>query len=187
LENRDDCRRQNFDVAMNVLNNKIINPWEIYNFNTDLVPLQNDYCKDNDSWKYLFYWWVCGASTQIFRNALMNPFIEVEERHPHSVRYVKWYNEYIFWDDAAIYERTKQFKIKNIWTKPIYFKVIQKNSKKYLISIYPSENKYFSHITKVQIDKTQAAVWKAIYELWTNKKWYDQYWKSAYNSRTWED
>jgi hypothetical protein len=26
LENRDDCRRQNFDVAMNVLNNKIINP-----------------------------------------------------------------------------------------------------------------------------------------------------------------
>jgi vancomycin resistance protein YoaR len=62
-------------------------------------------------------------TAQLFRTTLIHPSIEIVKRRPHNERFVQYYGEEIGGDDAAIYEMSKQFEIKNIGTSDMYFKV----------------------------------------------------------------
>jgi len=68
------------------------------------------------------------------------PDIEIVKRSPHSVRYVPYYSDYVFGDDAAIYEMSKQFEIKNNSEQTTYFKVLSQDNAAYLVSIVPSKS-----------------------------------------------
>lgn len=160
IANRDislysDCQRQNFNVAMNKLQNtKIASGW-IWNINTELTDLPW-YCTWPEwSDKYLFYQWVCGTSTMFFRNALINPNIYITKRQAHSNRYIKYYWDYIYGDDAAIYEMQKQLELKNTSDDDIYIKFwtkwdLQIDDNKYLISITSAKNDKYTKIIKTQ-------------------------------------
>lgn len=184
LENRWGCRKENYLIAIRLLEDKLLFPSEVFNYNTELI--WKKYCKYKTTWNYLFYGWVCGASTQLFRNALINPYIYITKRTNHSQRWVNFYSENVYWDDASVYEKQKQFEIRNIWENPIYFKLFSLWNNQDLVSIYPDKNIYTTHILKKQVWKLQATVWKSVF-LWHNHtKWYDQFWLSTYGSLNFE-
>jgi vancomycin resistance protein YoaR len=70
----------------------------------------------------MFYGWVCGAATQIFRIWLLHPDITIVEREPHQIRYNQYYGSILAGDDAGIAEQYKKLIIKNTSDYPIYFK-----------------------------------------------------------------
>lgn len=183
LSNRWKCRKHNYLLAINSLNWYILLPHQKLNFNKLLSQINNNlYCRElwNRHKKYLFYEWVCGASTQLFRNALTNPYLVITKRYNHTKRYAKYYSNYIRWDDAAIYERTKQFEIKNTSAFPIYFFTFKKNDNLiYLISVYPKKSYDKTIVIRKQIWKLKALVWKLVF----NKNFeetYSQFWISKY-------
>lgn len=181
------CRLTNYNIAMNLFNNKIIKSWEIYNTNKEFAQHTKEYCW-HETWRYLFYGWVCGASTQLFRISLINPYIKVLQRHWHSQRYVWFYGKYIYGDDAAIYERSKQFEIKNIGNKDLYFKVWDKNWHKYMMSVYPEKNDFITNVKREQVSYTKAFVWKQVLSKYDWKKIYEQWRTSSYYwGRNYED
>ena len=51
--------------------------------------------------------------SQLFRVSLINPDIVINKRYPHNEWFVQYYWENIWGDDAAVYEYSKQFEIKN--------------------------------------------------------------------------
>ena len=174
------CRLVNYNIAINLFNNKLLKPWETYNTNKEFAQHTNEYC-GHESGYYLFYGWVCGASTQLFRVSLINPYIKVLQRYWHSQRYVWFYGNYIYGDDAAIYQRSKQFEIQNIWEKEIYFKVWEKNGHKYLLSVYPDKNYYTTKVQRQQVSYTKAYVgkqvlskidWTQFYQQWRTSSYY---------------
>jgi len=63
----------------------------------------------------------------------MIPDIEIVKRYPHSIRLVPYYSDYVFGDDAAIYEMSKQFEIKNNSNHTTYFKVLKQDNASYLV------------------------------------------------------
>jgi len=181
------CRLTNYNIAMNLFNNKTIKPWETYNTNKEFAQHSAEYCW-HETGRYLFYGWVCGASTQLFRVALINPYIKVLQRYGHSQRYVWFYWSYIYWDDAAIYQRSKQFEVQNIWDKEIYFKVWEKNWHKFLMSVYPSPNPYITKIKREQTSYSRAFVWKEVLSKIDWSKFYDQGRSSSYyGGKNYED
>lgn len=88
----------------------------------------------------MFYGGVCGAATQLFRASLLSPQISIIKRYGHSQRLVPYYSEYVFGDDAAIYEMSKQFEIKNQSLNEVYIKYLQKNGGVYLAIITPEKD-----------------------------------------------
>ena len=180
LSGRDDCRLTNYRVAMDKLDGLVLAPEEEYNFNKDLINIpQEDYCKGKSERQYLFYAGVCGVSTQLFRNSLLNPFIRVVERRSHAHRYPKFYNPIVLGDDAAVYEKYKLLKIKNISSTPLYFRVFQKNPKEvYLLSISSQKNPYKVKVKKKNLSELSAYVQKTIFsweDVLSNKKWTSVY------------
>jgi len=188
LTNRWKCRKHNYLLAIKQLDWIKLLPWEKLNYNKILAKLNNNlYCKElwNKYKHYLFYEWVCWASTQLFRNSLLNPNLVITKRYNHTKRYAKYYSNYIYWDDASIYEWIKQFEIKNIWNYPIYFKTLNKNENQiYLVSIIPTKILDKSVIIRKQIWKLKALVWKVVFDKNFNEK-YSQFWISNYCCKVW--
>lgn len=128
------CSKTNYLLAFNSLNDYILNPGNSLNMNKELIKI-SDYCKWLSESEYSFYWWVCGFISQLFRVSLLDPDINITKRFNHNERFVQYYWEIIWWDDAAVYENTKQFEIKNIWNSDIIFKTRHEWDKTLLIAI----------------------------------------------------
>lgn len=156
------CTKQNYLVAMNILNNYIINPWETLNLNKQIANAKG-YCKWTGRKDLMLYGWVCGASTQLFRAALLSPQITITKRYGHSERLVPYYSDYIFGDDAAMYEMSKQFEIKNQSSEKIYIKYLAKDEGMFLVMMTPKKDTQWVIINKTQTQWLSASVEKIIY------------------------
>ena len=120
------CTHRNYSLALESLDNYVLKPWDTLNINQKLSTIQN-YCRWQTKQYHLFYGWVCGMVSQLFRVSLQNPNIAVIERSPHNERFVQYYGETIWWDDASVYERSKQFEIQNKGNSDIIFLKSAKN------------------------------------------------------------
>jgi vancomycin resistance protein YoaR len=67
------------------------------------------------------------------------PTIEITKRYPHSEWLVPYYSDYVFGDDAALYQMSKQLEIKNIGSDEMYFKVLEKGNGNYFVIITPKK------------------------------------------------
>lgn len=165
------CTRTNYDLALESMNNFILKPWESLNINQKLGSIK-DYCKWKIEEEHLFYGWVCGMVSQLFRVSLVNPDIVITKRFSHNEWFVQYYGETVWWDDAAIYERSKQFEILNSGNSDIIFKVREEWNNSELIAISWPTNKWVN-ISKSFINWRQLAIHldKTIYqstELWNS-------------------
>ncbi len=156
------CTKQNYFVAANILNDTIIAPGEILNLNKKIANAPG-YCKWVWPQNLMFYGWVCGLSTQLFRASLLAPEITITKRAWHSRRLVPYYSEYVYGDDAAMYEMYKQFEIQNTSEYPLYFKLLEKNNGVFLVIITPQKSNEWVTITKQQTNTLSANVDKIIY------------------------
>ena len=134
LSNLWTCTLTNYNLALESMDNYVFPVDWTFNANQHLINIDN-YCKWQSEHTYLFYGGVCGMVSQLFRISLLNPNIEITKRFSHNERFVKYYGEKIWGDDAAVYERSKQFEIKNVWNSDIIFKVRRNWSKTQLIAI----------------------------------------------------
>jgi len=130
------CNTQNYTLALKTLDGKILKPGESYNANRELAKLRG-YCTGRGETNYLFYGGVCGMTAQLFRTTLIHPDVEITKRRPHNERFVQYYGDEVGGDDAAIYEMSKQFEIKNTGNEDIYFKVRRGEGHNYLVAISP--------------------------------------------------
>ena len=163
LSKRNWWRLVNFSVALKKLNNYILNPWSVLFVNKELANL-NWYYKETKDKKYMFYWWVCWVSTMFFRVALINPYLYILKRYNHGYRYVNFYSNYLYWDDAAIYEFNKILKIKNISDKKMIFKSKRIWNEIYLVNIVPKKVDYITYVEKYKISYLTAKVSKTIFD-----------------------
>lgn len=157
---RSACVKHNFITALESLNNKIIKPGQSLNLNNQVKNL--DYCIWKSTRPYLFYGWACGASTQLFRVSLMMPYLQVTQRHAHSIRYTQYYWQKVFGDDAAIYEMYKQFEVKNNGFHDILLKTFYNDNKVSLVGIQHTKNPPTVLIKKKQIWHNQGQIKKFI-------------------------
>lgn len=141
LSNLWNCSRTNYMLAMETINNYVMNPWDIFNANQNLSVIK-DYCKWETEEEYLFYGGVCGMVSQLFRVSLLSPDIIITQRFPHNEWFVQYYGEEVLWDDAAVYERSKQFEIQNLGNSDIVFKVREEWNNIILVAISPPTNKW---------------------------------------------
>ncbi len=160
------CTRQNYTVALNSFDGMILKTNESINLNKHLSYLPW-YCKWSWPQNLKFYWWVCGFITQLFRTSLILPEIEITKRYSHSVRLSAYYSDYVFWDDAAIYEMGKQFEIKNNSEYPIYFKELNKWNSNYFVAILLWKQTKWVNITKKQTWKLEWTISVETYNLKT--------------------
>ena len=181
IHNYGPCSTHNFNLAFDAFGTVILAPWSWYNINRVLANATG-YCvgDDENTRKYLFYQWVCGFATQLFRQWLINPFIAITKRAPHTQRYSKYYSGYIYGDDAAIYEYDKQLEIKNIWLHPLYMRTKLLDGRHYLISIIPERTDQYSQIFKYQTDTLSARVGKRIFS--NTGLLYTQDWTNTYSA-----
>ncbi len=144
------CTQTNYRIAISSLNNLLLQPWELLNFNTHIDRLPG-YCKGVGNQNLMFFGWVCWASSQLFRTALLIPWLTVTKRAPHSQRYTQYYSDSVRWDDAAIYQMYKQFEVRNDSNQPLYFKILQTATTSYLVAISPQLPTTYTTINKQQI------------------------------------
>lgn len=181
------CTKQNYMIAINILNNMIIKSWEILNLNK-IITNAPWYCKWSWPQNLMFYGWVCWASTQLFRASLLSPQIKITKRYGHSEWLVPYYSEYIFGDDAAMYEMYKQFEIQNISENNLYIKSLEKKNGIFLTIITPKKTNEGVHIKKTQTQGLSAKVEKIIYKkrpelIIKTEKFTSKYIKKVYNTR----
>lgn len=157
------CTKQNYTIALNKINGTILWSGEILNLNQEIMKLKW-YCKWAGAQDLLFYGWVCGFATQLFRTSLLVPTIEITKRYAHNERLVPYYSDYIFWDDAALYQMNKQLEIKNIWPNDLYLKVLKKENANYFVIITPEKTNQWVTIKKIQRDWLTAEVKREIYQ-----------------------
>ncbi|MDR0860656.1 MAG: VanW family protein [Candidatus Peribacteria bacterium] len=144
------CNTQNYSLALQRIDNYLLKPGESFNANRELAKVKG-YCTGRGGKDYLFYGGVCGMTAQVFRTTLIHPDIEIVKRHPHNEWFVQYYGEEIGGDDAAIYEMSKQFEIKNAGTEDIYFKVKWGEGSTQLVAVSP-HNDQRVEITKHPIN-----------------------------------
>lgn len=184
LDNRWQCSLKNYNIAIKSLDKLLLKPNQAFNFNDTLVGLKW-YCWESSE-KYLFYAWVCWASTQLFRVSLINPYIYINKRYSHAQRYVNYYDEYIYWDDASVYEYIKQFEITNRWKYPMYFRFKNINSTNYLYSVVPIKESYRTDVTKEQTRSLSSYVSKEVFNFESNELIYKQDRASNYLKKNYE-
>lgn len=157
------CRLQNYKVAMAQLDKITIAPDEYFNMNQEIAR-QPGYCTGGQN--FLFYQWVCGWSTQLFWNGMINPFLEVTKRYAHGMRYAGFYGSNILGDDASMYERWKQLEVKNIGDKPLYMMTFERPSDNntVLLTIYPGSHDFSTLIHKQQTGKQSAVVSSTVFD-----------------------
>jgi hypothetical protein len=176
------CTKQNYKVALASFDNFILAAWKTINLN-DHVSYLPWYCKWRWPQDLMFYWGTCWFASQLFRVSLINPDIEILKRSWHSVWLTAYYSDYIYWDDAAVYQNSKQFEIKNTSPQEIYFKTLDKWSFNYFVAITPQKSSRWVNVNKEQIWKLSAKVVKEIYEIesWEPKS--TQTFDSRYDSK----
>ncbi|MDR2415598.1 MAG: VanW family protein [Candidatus Peribacteria bacterium] len=130
------CNTQNYTLALQKLDGYVLPLEASFNANRELSKIKG-YCTGKGETNFLFYGGVCGMTAQLFRTTLIHPSIEIVKRRPHNERFVQYYGEEIGGDDAAIYEMSKQFEIKNIGNDDIYFKVKRNAEHTLLVAISP--------------------------------------------------
>lgn len=180
------CTRKNYLLAFESIDWLVMNPWNIFNANTKLGNL-TWYCEWDTDISLSFYWWVCGMVSQLFRVSLLNPNININKRFSHTERFVQYYWETIWWDDAAVYEYSKQFEIENIWNSDIVFKTREEWNKTILVAISWPTDKWVN-ISKKNIDGRENAIHlnKSIYEsniITRQEDFYSYYSKKTYEMR----
>ena len=123
--------------------------------------------------------------SQLFRVSLLNPDIEITQRSPHNERFVQYYGETVWWDDAAVYEYSKQFEIKNLWNSDIVFKMRHEWNESVLVAISWPTDKWVN-ISKQNIDGRETAVHlnKSVYE--SNNFIREENFDSYYSRKTYE-
>lgn len=147
------CRAKNYAVAMWELDGVLLAPWDRMNMN-DLIAHHPDYCTWT-AWTYMFYQWVCGWSTQLFWNALVNPYLYVVERHAHGEFWQNFYGS--MGKDASIYENSKKMIIENIGNEPVYFRTFTaSDGNTVLVSAYPKKEWLRSYTQAQQTWKLSA-------------------------------
>lgn len=165
LSNRWPCSLANYKLAIWKLNWKELKPWEILDLN-NLISNDSRSCKWNSAKSFLFYWWSCWASSQLFRLSLIMPNITVINRAWHAKWRALYYWSNIMWDDAAMYENSKKFIIRNDFDTSIYFTAYEKWNYLYLIWIVPKKVDEYVEIIK-NINWYRSSLFKQIY----NKYW----------------
>lgn len=144
------CNTTNYLIALKAIDKVLLKPWETFNANKNLAQ-KTWYCTGRWEANFLFYGGVCWMVSQLFRTSLINPAIQITQRHAHSEWFVQYYWEDYGWDDAAVYQMNKQFEIKNISDQDIYFRSLQIWDMTYLVAITPKTEKG----NPVQITKAQ--------------------------------
>ncbi len=166
LANRSSCSLTNYRAAISHLEWVELKSQQKLDLN-NLISYDPNSCKWTTEKKYMFYAGACGSSTQLFRLSLLMPDIEVLERYPHSKWRSFYYGEKISGDDAAMYENSKKFIIKNNFDTSIYFKVYEQWDNSYLVWIVPKK------VTNtVEINKTNNWLSSSVH-----KNIYDESWK----------
>ncbi len=178
------CTRINYILALEWMDGVIMNPWDIFNVNEKLSSL-DWYCRWTTKDSFSFYGWVCGMVSQLFRVSLLNPSIFVNKRFSHNERFVQYYWENIWWDDAAVYEYSKQFEIQNTSNSDIVFKMRHEWNQSILVAISWPTNEWVN-ISKENIDWRDKAIhlMKNVYEwnIISRQETFDSY----YSRKTYE-
>ena len=159
------CTKQNYLLAFENLDNKIIKPGEQFNFNKYLVYLYG-YCAGETEGELLFYWGVCWVASQIFRTALMMPNMTIPVRRNHGEWFSVYYGDKIQWDDAAVFETSKKLIIENTSDTDIIMKTFQEGNRTYLMFITDKkavENKRVE-IKKEYPNPYKVILYKSIYK-----------------------
>lgn len=181
LEKLGPCTRNNYNVALQVLDKVTLYPEQSYTIN-DFISWIDGFCTGTGPEIYKFYGWSCGASTHLFRVWLIHPNINIERRSSHNAWYTQYYADYIYGDDAAIYEDAKKLKIRNMWDVPIYFKVINEPDYTYLVAISPEKIDKSVVVNKKQTWELNATVTKLMYD--EEGKLYEKWdWNSRYKTK----
>ena len=157
------CTKQNYTVALNRINGKVVWSGESLNLNKEIMKLKW-YCKRSWPQDLLFYGGVCGFATQLFRTSLLVPTIEITKRYAHNEWLVPYYSDYIFGDDAALYQMNKQLEIKNLGENEMYFKVLKKENGNYFVIITPEKTNQWVIIQKTEGEGLTAKVQREIYQ-----------------------
>lgn len=171
------CRKNNYDIALNQMDKVLLLPEKKFNMNQQIAHLPH-YC----GWEgYMFSEWACGSSTQLFRNALVNPYLYVTKRYNHNDRYAWFYGSNVLGDDAAMYEMSKQFELQNIADVPVYFVTFQlADGNTALLSFVPKTEALLVTIDKKQTGPLTSLLTKSVTDLRTNSVAYQQEWHSRY-------
>lgn len=144
------CTKQNYTVALRHFDGFSWGPGRILNVNNEISYL-GGYCKGSGPQNLKFFGGVCGFATQLFRLSLLIPKIDVLKRYNHSFWSVPYYSDYIYGDDAVLYQKSKQLELKNSLTNQIYLKVLEKDSYTYLVGILDRELDSYVQISKEQV------------------------------------
>lgn len=179
LANRWPCSLTNYKLAISKLNWLELKPWEVLDLNK-LISNDPRSCKWNSTKSFLFYWWSCGASSQLFRLSLIMPNITVLERAGHAKWRALYYGSNIMWDDAAMYENSKKFIIRNDFDTSIYFTAYEKWNYVYLVWIVPEKVDNYVEIIK-NVNWYRSSVFKQIYNKYWTIIWSYQF-DSVYSS-----
>ena len=123
--------------------------------------------------------------SQLFRISLLEPDIIVNNRFPHNERFVQYYWETVWWDDAAVYEYSKLFEIQNIWKSDIIIKTSHSNNHSIMIAVSRPTKKWVN-ISKENIDWRETAIHlnKSVYE--SNTLIREEKFDSYYSRKTYE-
>ena len=179
LANRWPCSLTNYKLAISKLNWLELKAWEVLNLNK-LISNDPRSCKWNSTKSFLFYWWSCWASSQLFRLSLIMPDITILERAWHAKRRALYYGSNIMWDDAAMYENSKKFVIRNDFDTSIYFTAYEKWKYLYLVWIVPEKVDEYVEIIK-NVNWYRSSLFKQIYNKYWTLIWSYQF-DSVYSS-----
>ncbi len=177
------CTKQNYTIALNQIKDKILWAWETLNLNKEIMNLRW-YCKWAGAQDLLFYGWVCGFATQLFRTSLLVPTLQITKRFAHNERLVPYYSDYVFGDDAALYQMNKQLEIKNMGDKELYFKVLFKWNGNYFVIITPEKSNQWVIITKKETQKLRSELQREIYQWSTDTIIKKDFFVSVYLKKT---
>lgn len=178
IDNYGACAKQNFMRAFDEFGTTILQPGQSLNINKLLAWL--DWYCTGEGWEYLFYQGVCGFSTQVWRNALINPYLETTKRQNHGNRWQAYYGDEIVWDDAAIYEMDKQLEIRNGSDLPIYMRTLDVWGKMYLLSVIPKKSDDVVEIRRENIGTLKGRVIRTIKNKDTGEQIDRDYYVSQY-------
>ncbi len=158
------CARINYRIATASIDKKFVPAQQDFNVNKRIA-FRRGYCKGKDSPIRPFYWWSCGASTQVFRISLLHPFLETHDRENHGIWYSRYYGKEITGDDSSIIDFRQKLTLKNTSEKPVYFRYleVEKDKNVLLIGISPKKFNKTIKITKYQTWPLSAKLTKSIY------------------------
>jgi hypothetical protein len=176
------CSLKNYKNSMGQVDKLYLGSWESFNLNSAISNI-GWYCKGSWPQDLSFYWWACGTAWQLFRVALITPWITVVKRENHTKWRVRYYGEYAFWDDAAIYEMDKQLEIKNDSWLPIYFRFIDKWDYTYLVWIFPQKINKSINISKKEIWDLNSQVVKQTIDKSASEVIGEQIFNSSYQQK----